>query len=739
MIKMRLQLFLLFFLCMFGGPIYAQTSADTLFESSVSELLKLPPRTRSGTYIESASKQAESIFEAPVSATVITREEIQNAGCLSISEALRLLPGVLVREVSNGTYHITLRGFNDLPPGSDFYAKESTNALILIDYRPVFNYFSGGVFWETLPIDIIDIDRIELVRGPASALYGPNAVTGVIHFITRRMKKEGRINYGNLEMGNNNTARLSMATGYAWNSKAQFIVSGNMARRNRFTRDLYDISQQRYVNDSENLISWRTGDTLDYAESFPSLEKSLERYAVNAYFQYKPQNDVLFDLSVGYENSLTVKPFPDNFFTPHSTLSSETWYVNSRNQYKQGVFQLAYLRGTQEPGANVQGLQYDIDVLDLRAEYNFEWGSFQVKPGITYRDAVGDDRKYVVSDDSTVASGLLNGRKHINNIAASIQTDFTWRNFRVIGAFRFEHFSIPKDDYLSYQLGVNYNMVDKHLLRVVYSRANRGSSLLDVFASFRSAVELDDPSPGAATVGLGLGGRGTKLVVSNNVELGYRFRPNEKLFIDLELFWADAKNFQAGISEVNFDTAFYQGQARLFVIPTIRQTDLDVVAIQKGLNFSFNYTPVRNLQIRAYGSIQTTRVNNYSPYYTSPSLNETQNYLTQSDISDYRGAPRLHGGFYIHYGLGKYWQLNLNGYYFTDHRLNHFSDSSIGREINYAEIEGKLLLNLVTTFRPFKGLKLYGNMRNLLGMKTYEYYFTDRVGRTFTGGFTYEF
>jgi len=69
----------------------------------------------------------------------------------------------------------------------------------MIDNRIVYSYFTGGTFWETLPVDIVDIERIEIVRGPASALYGPNAVAGVIHIITTKPDRKGLVFRTNLD------------------------------------------------------------------------------------------------------------------------------------------------------------------------------------------------------------------------------------------------------------------------------------------------------------------------------------------------------------------------------------------------------------------------------------------------------------------------------------------------------------------------------------------------------------
>ncbi len=126
-----------------------------------------------------------------MSADVITRDMIQKSGARTIPEALRLLPGMIVREQSSGNFDVHIRGLDNIPPGSMMHDFPSTTMLVMIDYRVVYNYIMGGTFWETLPIDIVDVERIELVRGPTAALYGPNAVTGVINIITRKPTANG--------------------------------------------------------------------------------------------------------------------------------------------------------------------------------------------------------------------------------------------------------------------------------------------------------------------------------------------------------------------------------------------------------------------------------------------------------------------------------------------------------------------------------------------------------------------
>ncbi len=134
------------------SALSAEEKADVLDELSLFDLRNLK--------IELASKKEESLFDAPLSSSVITRREIINSGATSIMEALRLAPGMIVREQTPGNFDIHIRGFDQVPPNSLFPYFVNTLSLVMIDNRPVYNYFNGGTFWETFPIELIDVEKI---------------------------------------------------------------------------------------------------------------------------------------------------------------------------------------------------------------------------------------------------------------------------------------------------------------------------------------------------------------------------------------------------------------------------------------------------------------------------------------------------------------------------------------------------------------------------------------------------
>jgi iron complex outermembrane receptor protein len=129
--------------------------------------------------VVTATKTEKKVEDAPGSVTVISKEEIERRNVKTVDEALSEIKGVFAKRnkgLMDSTSSVRLRGFS-----GDQYA------LILLDGQPLNDAYTGGLEWGALPVD--NIERIEVIRGAASALYGGNAMGGVINIITKTPKK----------------------------------------------------------------------------------------------------------------------------------------------------------------------------------------------------------------------------------------------------------------------------------------------------------------------------------------------------------------------------------------------------------------------------------------------------------------------------------------------------------------------------------------------------------------------
>ena len=139
-----------------------------LLDLSLEELFELEVTT--------ASRKPEPLVDVASAVYIISSEQIRRSSAAAVPELLRMAPGVDVRRIDASHWAVSVRGFN-----GDFVS----NLLVLLDgvsvYRPTFS----GVNWDELDIDLANIERIEVVRGPGAATWGVNAVNGVINIITR--------------------------------------------------------------------------------------------------------------------------------------------------------------------------------------------------------------------------------------------------------------------------------------------------------------------------------------------------------------------------------------------------------------------------------------------------------------------------------------------------------------------------------------------------------------------------
>jgi outer membrane receptor for ferrienterochelin and colicin len=128
------------------------------------------------TVVVSASKTEEKLTNAPATVTVISALTIQRASSQNFAELLRAVPGMNLTQVSARDINVTSRAAT---------GTLATGLLALLDGRSLYQDMFGFVMWDFLPVNLNEIKQIEVIRGPASAVWGANALYGVVNVITK--------------------------------------------------------------------------------------------------------------------------------------------------------------------------------------------------------------------------------------------------------------------------------------------------------------------------------------------------------------------------------------------------------------------------------------------------------------------------------------------------------------------------------------------------------------------------
>ena len=410
--------------------------------------------------VSSASKKSEDSFHSPLSTTVITRDEMRTYGITTIEEAFRLIPGMIVSEKTNGIYDIQMRGLANIPDNNSFLYTEDANVLLMIDGRPVQNIVMGSINFDMLSIGIEDIERIEVVRGACSALYGANAVNGVINILTERPTAESNRISGNLQMGNQDTHIGELAIRKAFNDKVSVGATVNIQYRQRPTDKIYlvpfdgqyvaapgaslpnaeieqvmatdgpaifsqlsDASKGGYYSIAElerlkqiyptytdadgNVLKFRLFEGTEYNTSvskmFPEPDLARRTMGLNGYVYLTPTGNTSFYISGGYQNSfVNTTPTSDDNLAMNGRKAKTAYVGLDANIYDLHIVG-NFTGGPQDYSVGVPGFKMKTKNVNATAEYDFNLDcGLGIRPGFNFQYAGVDDYIPVWDEGDTV-------------------------------------------------------------------------------------------------------------------------------------------------------------------------------------------------------------------------------------------------------------------------------------------------------------------------------------------------
>ena len=148
-----------------------QRLPSTLSETLLEDLQFLKEET-----VVTAMRYEQPISESPSNIFVITAEDIRRSGATDLPTILRRVPGMEVMQTNGTDFNVSVRGNNQL---------HANKLLVLVDGRSIYVDAQGEMKWKLLSVTIPEIQRVEVLLSPASAVYGFNAFDGVVNIITK--------------------------------------------------------------------------------------------------------------------------------------------------------------------------------------------------------------------------------------------------------------------------------------------------------------------------------------------------------------------------------------------------------------------------------------------------------------------------------------------------------------------------------------------------------------------------
>ena len=728
-----------------------------------------------------ASKKPEDLFETPLSVTIIKKEDITNSGSTSIMEALRLSQGVIVREVTPGNYDVHIRGFDDMTKNAYINLPYNSTTLVMIDNRIVYNYFSGGTFWETLPIDIHDVEQIEVVRGPASALYGANAATGVINIITSHPDKQGLNAFANASLGNNNFKRLNTNIGYNWDDNTRITITGNFSEQHRFDNMYYNWDDSEYssFDDLSMMMSLEkdptTHETWEYRDFRDSLKThydigiSQQKMGINLFFDHKINPQSNLNISLGAQKSQAQKPGFLNFVTPLSQNNSSSFYFSSKLDLN-NLFGQFNVSSGEDLNSN-PGNSFKYTNTDFSLEYLLNVGTISLRPGVSFKYLnYNSPITYAEPFDlSELNYQFKDQDREMTNVAGSLLAD--WKpisKLRLIGGIRTDKFNVNKFYFTNYELAATYRINKNNLVRATFSRANRSPFIFDTYLNAKMNFNyVYNPETNTNSINIPveqyiLAKKDQKYPANTSIEINWRKKFNSRLDLDIEVFSQKISNllpsneyrnifYSIQMDSENQLDSINSGYAKAYMY----FENQDIGANQIGMSFMLKYAHSDRINIQLQGTYQKTKLTGiteiqYNTTNTEFTFNNDENTistLTHSNVNltlwSEKLTPTFYGGFMLNYQVNNRLNVNTNGCMYTKQVFagipfnNIISDYTGDSFNNYMTIKAHTILNTKITYDIDKQTQVYINFKNILGEHR-EFGFTDKIGTTCLIGFNWK-
>ena len=587
----------------------------------------------------SANRLEQPVSEAAVSISVIDRETIEATGARTIPEILRLIPGMQVGYSGNEfgdepRYVVAYHG------QSDQYSKQMQ---VLVDGRSIYEPFFGGINWKSVPVNIDDIERIEVSRGPNLATYGSNSFQAAINIITRTAA-EDQGSYLRANAGNHDIADLTYRYGGSSGKLDYRVTASTLNDDGLDSGNQFDHPDDTQSNNIDYRLDYQinNSNSISYQGGYGSNRQQADRNHEDIIPTERTIDNTQLFQFIKWENVIDSE----------NTLLMQYYYNLSDKED----------RYSSEP---IPAAPFDTFILDVDADIKAERHNLELTHFITPNESLKlwwglsaqADRVtsplYLVSDEKVTHENY--------RIFANIEWFLNKKNMLNVGGL------VEKNDFskteFSPRISLTHAFSRKHKVRVGVSQAIRSPFIYEALGELSYSQEL---TSGGTATGLTL----LENVIRGNIEL-----ENEKIISHEVAYFGEFMD-----ASLLFNARLFYDKVSSY-IDTLKETDTppgdpstilydDVVLVfrnpidntTQGLELELDYHIDHSLRLIASGAIININSNSLAMTLSAPQHSFSL-FLTKSFNEKYNGSV---GYYYVEdftwTDSRGHWRLQHTGY-----------------------------------------------------------------------------
>jgi len=431
-------------------------SAQSIDYGSLEQMFNEPVTT-------SATGSPQRSTDAPVDMTIISASDIQRSGATDLPTILSRVAGVDVLNWSAGTTDVGIRGYNQA---------YSPRLLVLVNGRQVYLDHYGYTAWSTIPVQLDEIRQIEVVRGPNSALFGFNAVGGVVNIITYNPK---------FDDADTLTVRGG-SNGYAGGS---LVATGKLGEK----------AWARLSIGSEKQNEWSAGPKTVPADSFRDPTRTSA--ALDTVFQLAPKTELRVETSWATAEQTDMPPnyslygLQYDVWSVKGALTSETGFglVQAQAYMNQGDTEFTF-QGTKYHFDNPIKVVSIQDLFKVGANHTFRVGLEYRDNSMTTTPIEGGEVSYKVLAPSAMWNWAVSPK-----VALTTAVRLDHMSLKRSGSFpagfpnRDNRIWDRETDQVSANVGAVFKATEHDTFRLAYARGVQSPTLLEL-GGVQSAVSL---------------------------------------------------------------------------------------------------------------------------------------------------------------------------------------------------------------------------------------------------------